>query len=118
MTAKSFSGGCQCGKVKFEVTVDPENAVSCNCSRCSKVGWLVTFAAADQFKLLAGEGETTDFQFHRKNIHHLFCKTCGIESYARGTAPNGASMVAINVRCLDGVDVSALKPKMFDGLSL
>ncbi len=117
MTAKQFTGGCQCGKVRYEVTADPDNAMSCNCSRCSKVGWLVTFAPAAQFKLIAGEGETTDFQFHRKNIHHLFCKTCGIESYARGIGPDGASMVAINVRCLDGVDVSTLTPKSVDGRS-
>jgi hypothetical protein len=51
-------------------------------------------------------------------IHHVFCATCGVQSFARGTLPNGTEIVSINVRCLDGVDVDALKVKKFDGASL
>ena len=40
---------------------------------------------------------------------------CGIESFARGTAPDGKEMVAINVRCLDGVDVKSLTLMPFNG---
>jgi hypothetical protein len=50
-------------------------------------------------------------------IHHLFCATCGIQSFARGAAPDGTVMVAINVRCLDGVDVKSLSPIEHDGAS-
>ena len=48
-------------------------------------------------------------------IHHLLCPACGIESFARGTAPDGKEMVAINVRCLDGVDIKSLTPMPFNG---
>jgi hypothetical protein len=79
---------------------------------------LLAFVPASDFKLTSGEGDTTDFQFNKHNIHHLFCSTCGIQSFGRGKRPDGKEMVAINVRCLDGVDVDSLKVTKFDGRSL
>ena len=73
--------------------------------------------AEDSFKLVSGEGATTEYQFNKHNIHHLFCATCGIQSYAHGKGPGGAEMAAVNVRCLDGVDVDSLKMKKVDGRS-
>ena len=35
-----------------------------------------------------------------------------------GAAPNGAKTVAINVRCLDGVDLDKVERQPFDGRSL
>jgi hypothetical protein len=116
--ATNYSGGCQCGAVRYDVSADIGEVMSCNCSRCQKLGWLLTFVPADQFQLKSGEGVLSDFQFNKHHIHHLFCKTCGIESFARGTGPNGAEMVAINVRCLDGVDPDSFKVKKVDGRSL
>ena len=115
---KTYTGGCHCGAVRYEVTTDLKQVISCNCSICAKRGALLTFVPEGQFKLLAGEGTLKDYQFNNKVIHHLFCPTCGIESFAKGTRPDGARMAAINVRCLDGVDISALKPMPFDGKSL
>jgi hypothetical protein len=46
----------------------------------------------------------------------LFCATCGIQSFARGKRPvDGADVVAINARCLDGVDAEQLSVKKVDG---
>jgi hypothetical protein len=65
------------------------------------------------------DGALADYQFGKRRIHHLFCRNCGIESFARGTVPGTeAEMVAVNVRCLDGVELAALAPKPFDGRSL
>jgi hypothetical protein len=111
-------GGCHCGKVRFEVETDFGQILSCNCSHCAKRGLLLTFVGANKFKLLSGEPELSDYQFYKKQIHHLFCRSCGVESFARGTAPDGKAMVAINVRCLDGIDIGALKTTPFDGQSL
>ena len=59
-----------------------------------------------QFKLLSGEADLTKFEFNRHMIEHQFCSTCGIQSFAIGTHPkSGDKMAAINVRCLDGIDV-------------
>ena len=116
--AKTYAGGCHCGKVRYEVTAALDKVMACNCSICNKRGALLTFVPADQFKLLSGEDALTDYQFAKKKIHHLFCSTCGVASFARGAGPDGRQMCAINTRCLDDVDVSALPVTHFDGKSL
>ena len=115
---KTYTGGCHCGKVRYEVTTDPAAPVACNCSNCAKHGLWLTFAKPDQFKLLSGESELAEYLFNKHVIHHLFCRTCGVESFARGVGSDQQEMYAINVRCLDGVDISTLDPKPFDGRSL
>lgn len=112
-----YSGGCQCGKVRYEAEVDLSNTVACNCSRCGKIGSILTFTGEDKFTLLQGADALTQYNFNKHKIDHLFCATCGIQSFSRGTAPNGAKMVAVNARCLDGVDPFSLTPKQVDGKS-
>lgn len=112
---KTYHGGCQCGAVRYDVTLELGEVISCNCSRCGRLGSLLAFAPARDFKLIAGEGATTDYQFNKRAIHHLFCSTCGIQSFARGSMPDGAEMIAVNVRCLDDVDVGELTVKAVDG---
>lgn len=116
--AKTYEGGCHCGDVRFKVTADLSQVIRCNCSICSKKGHLLTFVPPEQFELVAGEGKTTDYQFNKQLIHHLFCSRCGVGSFARGIKPDGKPAVAINVRCLDGVDLSSLSIIDFDGKSL
>ncbi|MGX1306813.1 hypothetical protein AB7M35_001533 [Amorphus suaedae] len=114
---KTHTGGCQCGAVRYEADLAIDEVISCNCSRCGKLGSLLAFTPAASFRLLTDESALSDYQFNTGTIHHLFCKTCGIESFARGTAPNGMEMAAINVRCLDGVDLDAIPVKHVDGAS-
>src|SRR6185436_12215857 len=111
---RTLTGGCHCGRVRYEVTTDLATVIDCNCSHCSKRGLLPTFVTPDKFKLLKGDG-LTDYQFNKKMIHHFRCPDCGIESFARGTAPGGKEMVCVNARCLDGVDVADLKLTPFNG---
>lgn len=117
MSVQNYKGGCQCGAVRYEVDADIDKTVSCNCSRCGRLGSILTFSPAESFRLLSGEGNMTDYQFNKHVIHHLFCTTCGIESFARAQGPDGKEMVAVNVRCLDGVDADSLHPKKVDGRS-
>ena len=116
--AKTSEGGCHCGDVRFKVTTDLAQVMRCNCSICTKKGHLLTFVSPDKFELVSGEGKTTDYQFNKKVIHHLFCSRCGIASFGRGIGPDGKEMYGINVRCLDGVDLSTLSIIDFDGKSL
>jgi len=116
--AKKYSGSCHCGNVRFEVTTDMNRVVACNCSICSRAGYLLTFVGEDQFTLLAGADAQTDYQFNRHRIHHLFCKTCGVRTFARGSKSDGTPTFAINVRCLDGVDPGTLNIQPFDGRNL
>ena len=115
--AKSMSGGCHCGAVRFEATTGVGEVMACNCSLCAKTGWLLTFVPANSFKLIAGADHLTDYQFNRKTMHHVFCKTCGVHSFSRGQSPKGGEMYALNVRCLDDVDVNGLPVKHVDGKS-
>ena len=117
MATAEYEGSCQCGAVRYQVSADLGSTVVCNCSRCRRLGLILTFVPASEFKLLSGEDATTEYLFNRHVIHHHFCSTCGIESFSRGKKPDGSPVVAINVRCLDGVDLDALKPTHFDGKS-
>ena len=115
---QTYSGGCQCGKVRYEVELELGEVLACNCSRCARLGSLLAFAPADKFKLMSGAGDLTKYQFNRKMIEHQFCSTCGIQSFAIGVNPkSGDKMAAINVRCVDGIDADALKVKKVDGKS-
>lgn len=113
--AKLHSGGCHCGKVRYEVKAAIDSVLGCNCSMCSKKGSLLTFVGEDAFTLKSGEDHLTDYQFNKHVIHHTFCRACGVTSFARGTGPDGKKMVAINARCLDDFDLDAVTVKMFDG---
>jgi hypothetical protein len=117
MVAKAYSGSCQCGAVRYEATVDLDNTLSCNCSRCGRLGSILTFSPEENFTLLAGEDSLTEYLFNRHAIHHLFCKVCGIQSFSRGSSPDGTAMIAVNARCLEGVDPDELNPKKVDGRS-
>jgi hypothetical protein len=83
------------------------------------LGGLLAFAPASQFKLAQGENDLTTYEFNRHMIQHKFCSTCGIQSFAMGKHPKtGEPMAAVNVRCLDGVDVDQFKVRKVDGRSL
>jgi hypothetical protein len=115
---QTYTGGCQCGKVRYEVQMDIAEVIACNCSRCGRLGSLLAFAPATQFKLLSGEDDLSRFEFNKHTIQHQFCSTCGIQSFAIGTlGKTDEKMAAINVRCVDDIDVEALKVKKVDGKS-
>jgi hypothetical protein len=115
---KTYRGSCHCGKVSYEATTDLGRVLECNCSHCSRKGFRLTFVGPDAFKLLSGEGELTEYQFNKHRIHHLFCKTCGIQSYGWGTRPDGTKAYSVNVRCLEDVEPDAYTVTQVDGRSL
>jgi hypothetical protein len=115
---KTWTGGCHCGRVRYEAQLSLEGLVACNCSICQKRGSIMAFVPQSDFRLLAGDDALTDYQFNKKVIHHLFCKTCGVASFAKGEKPGGGLMVAVNVRCLDDIDAASLKPRLFEGKNL
>jgi len=116
--AKTYSGSCHCGKVRYEVNLDlTQPVIACNCSMCGRSGTQLAFVPATEFELKSGQESLQDYQFHHNVIHHLFCTTCGIKPFARGKMPDGSPMVAVNVRCLEGVDISALNVQQYDGKS-
>ena len=84
---------------------------------CGRSGTMLRFVPAEQFKLLSGAEILTDYRFHSKAINHLFCSVCGIKPFASGTGKDGVETRAINVRCLDDVDLQAVPTRHVDGKS-
>ena len=113
----SYSGSCHCGAVTFTVAADaPSEAMTCNCSHCSRKGFVLTFVPADQFTLDSGAEQIADYEFYKHNITHQFCRTCGTQAFALGKSPQG-TMRAINLRCVPSVNMDALTITKVDGAS-
>jgi hypothetical protein len=115
MSERAWSGGCHCRKVRYEVSVDASKGIACNCSMCGKKGTILAFVPEAAFALKSGEDNLTDYQFNKHAIHHLFCKTCGVTSFARGKKPDGTAMVAINLRCLDDIELDTIAVQQVHG---
>lgn len=113
----SYHGSCQCGAVSYDVDLDLGSTITCNCSRCQRMGFVLSFAPADKFRLLGGADQLTEYRFASRTIQHLFCRICGLESFARGSMPDGSPMIAVNVNCLDGVEPRQLDSQHVDGRS-
>ena len=110
---KTMQGGCHCGKVRFKVTADLDRVTYCNCSMCSKKGFLHLIVPPAQFELVSGKDNLTTYEFNTRTAKHTFCRTCGIHAfYVPRSDPD---KIDVNVRCIDGIDLSALSIKTFDG---
>jgi hypothetical protein len=114
----NYTGGCHCGKVSFEVTMSMEGIISCNCSYCSIKGLWLGMVSRDAFTLVSGEKNLTTYKFNKHVIDHTFCKDCGVQAFSFGNGPDGNSVVAINVRTLNEVDLVTLVVTPFDGKKL
>ena len=110
---KTMEGGCHCGRVRFRVTADLDQVTVCNCSICTKKGILHLIVPPERFELVSGRDDLTTYTFNTGVAKHTFCRHCGIHSfYTPRSAPDG---ISVNVRCLDDVDVDAVRPRGFDG---
>ena len=110
-------GSCHCGKVAFEVDGTPDKAMSCNCSICQRRGSLLWFVPRDTLHVLTPEANASTYTFNKHAIKHRFCPTCGIHPYGEATDPKGNRMAAVNIRCLEGIDLAAIPVTQFDGRS-
>jgi hypothetical protein len=113
-----YKGSCHCGKIAFEVEGEIKEAMSCNCSMCGRKGSLLWFVPRDKLRLLTPEENIGTYTFNKHVIKHCFCKTCGIHAYGEGADAKGNKMAAINIRCLENLELSSVPVKHFDGRSL
>lgn len=114
----TLHGCCHCGAVAYRLDAEPPTeAMECNCSMCRRKGYLLAFYPADKLTLETSRDALTVYTFHKHVVRHQFCKTCGAAPFGEGTGPDGTAMVAINLRCTDGVDPSRLTIKKLDGAS-
>lgn len=112
-----YEGRCHCGQIAFEVEGELETAIECNCSHCSRKGYLLWFVPREQLKLNSPESALATYTFNRHVIRHHFCPKCGCAPFGFGER-EGRKLAAVNVRCLEGVDLAAIKRQFVDGRSL
>lgn len=112
-----FKGSCHCGRIAFEVDGDLSGAMGCNCSMCSRKGVLMWFVPRDRLRLLTPESNMATYTFNKHVIKHRFCPVCGIHPFGEGVDPKGNATAAVNIRCLEGVDVDAVPVTLYDGRS-
>ena len=113
-----YKGSCHCGKIGFEVEGDLKSVMACNCSMCARKGSLLFFVPRDQLRLLTSEADIGTYTFNKHVIKHRFCRNCGIHPYGEGVDPKGNQIAAINIRCLEGIDLESVPVQHFDGKSL
>jgi hypothetical protein len=113
-----YKGSCHCGNIRIEADGELDKAVQCNCSICSKKGYLLWFVPRDQLRIVTPDAKLATYTFRTHRIRHHFCPTCGCAPFGEGTGPAGENMAAINVRCLDDVHTASVNIVPFDGRSL
>ncbi len=114
----TYTGSCHCGAIRFEADGDIGSALACNCSICSRKGSLLWFVPRDQLRLLTPQSAMGSYTFNKHVIQHRFCTTCGIHPYGEGVDPKGKPVAAINIRCLENLDLASVPVTHFDGRAL
>lgn len=108
-----LAGACHCGAVEFRVRPRTRTAYDCNCSICTKKGYLHVIVAAEDFELLAGHEALQTYTFNTGVAKHHFCRHCGVQPfYVPRSHPEGFST---NLRCLDREVMATFAIAPFDG---
>ncbi len=110
---KTYAGSCHCGRVTFDLQASIEFAMYCNCSLCRRVGALWHGASEASLHITKGQDVLEQYQFNTMTAKHYFCRHCGVHPFTRPRLD--PSRWAVNMRCIDGVDLSSLEVRNFDG---
>lgn len=104
-----YVGSCHCGGIRYEVEGEIDKGIACDCSMCQRKGSLLWFVPRDALQLQTPEDNARVYLFNKHVIRHRFCPTCGIHPYAEGTDPQVRDMAAVNLRCIEGLDLASVK---------
>ena len=110
----THTGGCHCGRVRFEVLAPAKiEVLACDCSICSKYGYLHLIVPDDQFKLLQGKESLSLYTFNTGAAKHFFCSVCGVKSFYKPRShPEG---ISVNARCIDDGSIESMSITPFNG---
>jgi hypothetical protein len=112
MTAP-YTGGCQCGSVRYIVMTEPIRLLACHCKECQRQsGSAFGMSMPVKKDSLAVTGLTKQFTRSADSgneVTGVFCPECGVRIYhALASAPD---IVALKPGTLD--DTSWLRPRSF-----
>ena len=88
---QTYTSSCHCGQVRLQAKLPPlteTHICNCNCSICTKNGYLLVYPKREDVTFLSGEDNLIQYRFASKLKPHMSCKTCGIE-HAHGLQGNG-----------------------------
>jgi hypothetical protein len=107
---RTYKGSCHCGAVRFETDLDlGAGTGKCNCSICTKRRSWAAQVKPEDFRLISGADNLTDYQFGTMSGHHRFCKTCGVGAFGDGYIEQiGGAYYSISLACLDDLDPTDL----------
>jgi hypothetical protein len=111
-------GNCHCGQVTFEVDGEVDSALASHCSNCSRRGSLLWFVPRHALRLTTPEANLASYTFNKHVIKHRFCPRCGMHPFGEGTDPKGNAMAAVNLRCVEGLDLNQVPVHHYDGRSM
>jgi hypothetical protein len=112
-TKRTYQGSCHCGQVTFELDARLERVMQCNCSLCRRIGALWHTASDTSLRITSGQDQLALYQFKTMTAKHYSCRNCAVHPFSRPRLD--PSRWAVNVRCIDGVDLTALSVGQFDG---
>lgn len=117
---ETYRGSCHCGAVTFEADLDlTRDSFRCNCSICRRTRFWPAIAKPENFRLLTGKSELTQYAFNTRKNHHYFCKHCGVRSFGVGNETPIGKMYGVNLGCLTNVTdekLSKIPVTYVDGL--
>ena len=113
----TYQGSCHCGDIAYTVDGEIGSVLECNCSHCQRKGFLLWFVPRQALNVTSSPADLRTYTFNRHVIKHRFCGKCGCAPFGEGTDPKGNATAAINVRCLEGIELSTLSVTPFDGRS-
>lgn len=110
-----YKGSCHCGQIAFEVDGMLGGATACNCSMCQRKGALMWFVLREHLTLLTPDANASTYTFNKHVVKHRFCPSCGVHTYGEGVDSAGNAIAAINIRCLDDVELAEVPVSHYDG---
>jgi hypothetical protein len=119
-----YNGSCHCGRVRFEIEAEIDHVRVCDCSICKKRGALNHRIPKEKLNLLTPWEDLVLYQWGSKTAKDFFCPTCGILPFRRPSDPTPEEILegskpfdgwAVNVRCLEGIDLELIPIKKVYG---
>jgi hypothetical protein len=108
------TGGCQCGRLRYEITQTPTLVYTCHCTECQRLTGsafsMALVVAADAFYLKGPEPRSTQRTADSgRTVTHWVCPDCGTWIWS-GPRPDPATQDALRVLAGTLDDTSWLRP--------